>query len=330
MVAKSRPVTIAITSRALAEDVEGLAKLRSSGVLFKSVNPSVREEALVAALADAMVVIAGTERYTRKALERLPHLRLIARTGVGFDSIDMAAASRLGIAVTTTPGMNAHGVAEHSLAILLSVLHRTAHYDARVRDGLWRDSDHFPELRGLTIGIIGMGAVGTRFSQLLRDLACRIVAFDPYRQGYDAGSSVLMFSSLEEMLPECDVLSLHVPLTPETRYLIGARELSLLPRGAVLVNTSRGGVVDEQALALALRDGHVSSAAVDVFESEPPSGSNPLVSAPNCLLSPHVASLGRATVREMSQMVAGQIEAFLRGEVPDGAVQLPSSPRPEV
>lgn len=298
----------------------------SSRVRLQDVPPNGPVGERVGDLTGAYAVVAGAEAYTADLLDRLPHLCLIARSGVGFDQIDLDAATRLGIHVTTTPGVNAQGVAEHTVTLLLSVTHRVAHYDARVRNGEWRDGDFFPEIQGMTVGIIGFGHIGRATAALLHAFGARIIAFDvmPIR---DAPDYVVVSTSIAEMLPLCQAISLHTPLLDSTRGLIGGDELALLPRGAFVINAARGGVLDELALASALRTGHVAGAGLDVFAQEPPALDDPLLTIDTCVLSPHSASLGAHTIELMTRMIATQLNSVAEGATPTGLINTPAQPR---
>ena len=277
-------------------------------------------------LAGAFAVIAGSEPYPAELLEGLPQLCLIARSGVGFDQIDLDAAARLGIHVTTTPGANAQGVAEHVVTLLLHLTHRVSYYDARVRSGQWRDENFFSEVQGMTVGIIGFGHIGRAIAALLHAFGARIIAFD-VAPIVDAPSYVTMASSIEEMLPQCQAISLHTPLMDSTRGLIGGDELALLPRGAYIVNAARGGIIDEVALESALRSGQIAGAVLDVLAQEPPRTDHPLLAFDTCVFSPHSASLGAHTIERMTRMIATQLNLVAEGLAPAGLINSPVVPR---
>ncbi len=280
----------------------------------------------IESLKGCFAVVAGPEPYGHDLLSELPELCLIARSGVGYDQIDIEAASRLGIHVATTPGQNALGVAEHAVALLLHLLHRVPYYDLRVRDGRWRDGIFFPEIQGMTVGVIGFGRIGRAFAGLVHAFGARVLAYD-VAQVADPPDHVVMASDLDEMLVACNTISLHLPLLPQTRGLIGSRELSLLPPGAYVINTARGGIIDEHALAEALISGHLAGAALDVMEQEPPNPSNPLLGMDRVVFSPHTASFGLHTIERMTAMIAGQINDVAMGITPQGLVNAPIDAR---
>lgn len=288
-----------------------------------------RTPAEVAGLArTAAGAIVSTDPFDRSVLEACRHLRVIARVGVGLDSIDVAAATALGVAVTTTPGANEPTVADHALGLMLAVLRRICEHDAAIRRSEWRRTGgHTPRmLTGLTVGLVGYGRIGRLVAERLVGFGVRIVICDPAF----AATNRLDVVALDTLLRVSDVVSLHVPLTPETRGMIGSRELALMRPDAVLVNTARGGVVDEDALARALEQGRLAGAALDVFESEPPTGS-PLLGDTRVVLSPHNAALSMSSVHEMTRRATASVIAVLKGRTPDDlanpdVVQSPSYP----
>lgn len=280
----------------------------------------------IAALRGCFAIVAGPEPYGQELLAELPELCLIARSGVGYDQIDVEAASSLGIHVATTPGENALGVAEHAVTLLLHLLHRVPHYDSRVRSGTWRDGAFFPEIQGMTIGIIGFGRIGRAFADIVHAFGAHVLAYDVVPI-IDAPPHVQVAASLDEMLPHCQAISLHVPLLPATASLIGARELGMLPAGAYVINTARGGIVDEAALLDALASGHLAGAGLDVLEKEPPAPDNPLLALDSCVFSPHTASFGLTTIERMTAMIAGQINDVACGITPQGLVNRLQAPR---
>nr|WP_237419091.1 NAD(P)-dependent oxidoreductase [Kitasatospora sp. SID7827] len=239
-------------------------------------------------------------------------LRVIGRAGAGTDHVDLPAAARLGVAVTHTPGSNADAVAEFALAQALALSRRLPELNTACHEGRWTSGGPSRSLSELTFGIAGLGLIG-------RALAARAVALGARVLGWSrtpvAVNGVEHVAELERLLAGSDVLSLHLPLTPDTRGLIGARELALLRPGALLLNTARGGIVDEAALAAALRDpAHpLAGAAVDTFEHEHAAFASPLFGAPGALLTPHVAGMTRQAMERAALRCAEQVAALLAG-----------------
>ena len=262
-----------------------------------------------------MAAILSTDPVDRATLQALPGLRVLARTGVGYDAIDVAAAAELGIPVITTPGLNERSVADHTLALILAALRRLPTQDAAMRSGRWeRAGAHLGwELTGATVGIVGYGAIGRLVARRLGGFDVELLVHDTVP--VDGVEQV----DLDALLTRSDVVTVHVPLTPATRNLIGERELALLGPNGVLVNTSRGGVVDEHALARALADGRLRAAAIDVFEHEPPLGT-PLAGLANCVLTPHVAGLSVDAMGAMLDRAVASVVAVLAGREPPGRV----------
>ncbi len=275
-----------------------------------------RSESELAALLPGVVgAIVSTDPFTDAVLRGAPGLRVIARTGVGFDTIDVATATELDIQVVTTPGLNEHAVADHALALILGWLRMVPRLDTDVRAGGWsRSGPHLPrQLAGSTVGVVGYGGIGRQVAKRLAGFDCEVLVHDPVL----ADDGPVRSIALDDLLERCDIVTLHCPLLPETRGLIGREAIALMRPGGLLVNTSRGPVVDEAALVEALRSGHLGGAALDVFEYEPPVGS-PLLSMPNVVVSPHNAGLSTVSAFDMSRACAAAVLTVLAGGVADG------------
>ena len=316
---------VALVSEATILDAPGFTGLADLGTEVVRVPRAADEAAQIESLTGYFGIVAGAEPYSRAVLEALPDLRIIARSGVGYDAIDIDAANDLGIRVTVTAGLNAMGVAEHALSMLLSLLHRSRTYHDRVISGRWRDGEFFDELYGSTVGIVGYGRIGRSFARIVAPLDVAILAYDPAIPSDQTEVGVTFYDDIDDMLPKCDVVSLHVPLSEATRHLLGARQFGLLPKGAIVVNTSRGPVLDESALVDALMTGHLGGAALDVMDIEPFVVDSPLMGIDNCILSPHISSFGKRTISIMSHRIVEQLDAVSRGEPPDGLVSIPAS-----
>ena len=253
---------------------------------------------LAGLLPGAMGAIVSTDPFTADVLRAAADLRVIARVGVGVDSIDLDAASERGVQVATTPGANEHAVADHAVGLMMALLRRIPQLDRHVRTGGWhRTGVHTPrQLTGATVGLVGYGHIGRRVAARLRGFDVELLIHDPALAAGGPDTSI----ALDELLRRSDVVSLHCPLTASTRHLIDAHALGLMRPDAILVNTSRGGVVDEPALVAALRAGSIAGAALDVFEGEPPAGS-PLLELDNVVVSPHNGGLSTTSVTEMTR-----------------------------
>ena len=277
------------------------------------------EPAILAVAPAASAIIVRVAPITAAVIDAAPNLRHIQKHGVGVDSIDVDHAARRGIPVSITPEANAASVAEFAVAAALALCKRLPDRDRLVRAGGWRDAGEEParEIDGRTVGVIGGGRIGLRVLRAFTfGLDMQGLVFDPFVPAQvvreHGGRPV---DSLEELLQRSDIVTLHTPLTPETRHLINAERLAQMRSNAVLVNTCRGPVVDEQALADALDSGTIAAAAIDVFEDEPPVGS-PLLQAPNLILSPHVAGITRESNVRTAAHCAAEIRRVLTGRPP--------------
>ncbi|SJM59731.1 phosphoglycerate dehydrogenase [Gulosibacter sp. 10] len=306
---------IAVTSFAAAVDTSFADRLRAHGVdvrVVTGLGKTSLEAEVIEAAEGASGIVAGSETYSRGVLERLPNLRAIVRAGAGTDSIDVEAARELGIEVDSTPGVNAESVADYTLAMMLASCRRIRENDRSVREGGWRIPEQGIDLHERTVGLIGFGAIGRAVARRLVGFGCRVAAHDPaWPEGQQPPEGIVLMS-FDELLEQAEVLSVHVPLLPATRDLIGAAELERLPRGAVVVNVARGGIVNEPALRVAVDAGHVSVAAVDVFTQEPVAPSNPLVGHPLILTSSHIAAFSEDGSAAMLDTAADRVLATLR------------------
>lgn len=261
---------------------------------------------------------------TAQDLGRAKHVKIICKQGVGVDTIDLNAARAHGIPVCRTPGVNSEAVAEMGLALALAATRRVAHFDRMLRAGdeVVRPRNLGMEMQGKAVGIVGMGNIGTRtMRKWIGAFDARIFAYDPYVPADRwSDSPHSRMNSLREMLPHIDLLTLHVPLTEETRHMIGTDELALMKQDAVLVNVSRGGVVDERALYKSLVNGHLFGAGLDVFEVEPPAADNPLLTLANVVATAHAAGGTHETQTRSSLQVAQQVIDALNGQEPANRV----------
>jgi D-3-phosphoglycerate dehydrogenase / 2-oxoglutarate reductase len=265
-------------------------------------------------------VITGSEPWPRALLEQCPRLRVLSRTGVGYDAIDLPACCELGVVVATTPGVNHHAVAEHTIALLFGVSRGFPERDQHVRAGTWHRFST-PRVQGTTLGIIGLGRIGRAVATRARGLGMRVIAHDPYPQDEFADQWNVELVSLEALWPQSDYVTLHLPANQGTRHVINARSLSCMKRGSVLINTARGALVDEAALVDALRSGHLRGAGLDVFEVEPLPLNSSLLSCPNVLLSGHLAGLDHESQFDTLQMSADTIIQLAQGRWPQERIR---------
>jgi D-3-phosphoglycerate dehydrogenase len=268
------------------------------------------------ATASGLIVRSAT-RVDAAVLDGAPELRVIGRAGVGVDNIDVAAASERGVAVMNAPGGNTVSAAELTMALLLAVARRVAEADRSIREGKWERSRlQGVELRGRTLGVIGAGRIGAAVAQRCRAFGMKAIVYDPYLPIERVEDLRLRLVELEQLLEAADVISLHVPLTEETRGLIDDSAFAKMKKRAFVINASRGGVVDEEALARALTEGRIAGAALDVYEQEPLPSDSPLLSAPNLVLTPHLG----ASTKEAQVQVALEVATSMRAALAHGDV----------
>jgi len=275
--------------------------------------------ALLAALADAhAVIVRSATQIDEEAIAAAPKLRVVARAGVGLDNVDVSAATARGVMVVNAPTSNIVSAAEQAVALLLAVARNTVPACVSLKSGEWKRSKFTGvEIAGKTVGVIGLGRIGVLFAQRMAAFGTRLLAYDPYVQPARAAQLGVRLVGLEELLRESDFISIHLPKTPETVGLIGARELAMVKPGVRIINAARGGLVDEQALADAIASGRVAGAGIDVFAKEPCVAS-PLFEFDNVVVTPH---LGASTVEAQDKAglaVARSVKLALQGEfVPD-------------
>jgi D-3-phosphoglycerate dehydrogenase len=312
---------------------EGLALLRAEPGLEVIVNTKLDPEALKAALrdADGIVIRSGTQ-LTADVLRDQPRLKVIVRAGVGVDNIDVPTASRQGIVVMNTPGGNTVSTAEHTMALMLALSRNVARANESLKAGRW-DRNKFTgsQLGGKTLGIVGLGRVGLAVAKRAQGFDMKVIGFDPFLSSERAAElGIESVSPLEALWGQCDYITVHTPLSAETRNLIGRKELEQMKPGVRIINCARGGLIDEPALAEALTSGKVAGAAVDVFDPEPPPGDNPLVGHPQVLVTPHLgASTEEAQVSVAVEAARLLADFFQRGQI-RFAVNMPTLDRAEL
>ncbi len=281
----------------------------------------MREEELLRHLPGCVASIAGQEPYTERVFAAAPGLRVVARLGVGYDAIDLASATRHGVAVAMAFGSNHEPVADHAFALMAALAHAIPRYDRAIRDGEWRLLFH-GRLTGATVGIVGFGRIGRAFAKRCQGFGMEVLVADPYLDAEALARLGCTLVPLDELLQRADFVSLHAPLTAETRNLIDARRLGLMKRTAFLVNTARGGLVDEPALIEALERGTIAGAGLDVMAVEPLPETSPLKALPNVVLTPHAAGASEWAIETMAARTVANILAVLRGQDPGAGLLL--------
>ena len=270
-------------------------------------------------------VLLRTAEFRRPHIDLAPNLRVIARHGAGYDTVDVDAATERGIPVTITGAANAGAVAEHVFALLLAVARNIVPADHAVRAGKWtatRDDLTGFELAGRTMGLLGCGRIGRRVATIATALGMTVAVTDPALSSADADALGIRLIDRDELFGVSDVLSIHLPLTPETDKIIDRRALAALPVGAVVVNTARGGLIDEQALLEYLDNGHLTGVGLDVFTNEPPPMGDAIAAHPRTVLSPHIGGQTREAMRRVAMDATQSILTAYRGEVPAKAINV--------
>jgi len=298
----------------------GIDELARDGTLETKVQTGLSETDLIEALSDcAALIVRSQTKVTAKILDAAKKLRVVGRAGVGVDNVDVETATRRGVVVLNAPGANTISTAEHTFSLLLSLARNIARADATLKDGIWdRKTLEGVELYNKTLGIIGMGRIGSELSRRAIAFGMRVVAFDPYLSASRARSlQVELVEDLDELLPLADFISLHTPLTTETRHIINAERLAKTKRGVRVINCARGGLIDESALADAISNGHVAGAALDVFETEPLPADSPLRKMSKLVLTPHLG----ASTAEAQESVGIEIAQSIRAALLEGTIR---------
>lgn len=266
------------------------------------------------------IIVIRTTELPEALIARMPNLKLIVKHGAGVDNIPIPFATSRGVMVANTPGgNNSTAVAEGAVTLMLAVLRRVREMDAVVRENRWdeRWNTRLSDLTEARVGLIGFGRIARCTARICgAGFGAEIAAYDPMLSDEEIRATGATPMDLPELLAWSDVISIHVPLTDTSRNLIGAEQLALMRKGAVIVNTSRGGIIDEKALAAALQSDQIGGAGIDVFEYEPPKPGNPLFSLPNIVLSPHVAGVTEASMKGMALACADVIDTVLAGKRP--------------
>jgi D-3-phosphoglycerate dehydrogenase len=266
-------------------------------------------------------VIVRVASLDADVIARADHLKVIAKHGAGLDNVDTEAASSRGIVVCNTPGANARSVAEHAVALLFAVRRNLRTADRHVRSGGWdRDAFAGNELTGDTLGLFGFGAIARETADLADGMGQRVLVYDPYVADDDIPSRVGRVRNLSELFADSDAVSIHAPLTPETRGAVSTEELAALGERGLLINTSRGAIIDEEALVKALETGTVAGAGLDTFETEPPGDDHPLYDRDEVFLTPHVGGVTDEALARMSQRAAANVRTVYEGELPASTV----------
>lgn len=315
------PHTILVTGPALTPEAASVAERRGARLVYTPNYAAPSEMAAIAAreAVDAIVVRIG--KVTEEVIAASPKLKAIAKHGVGYDNIDVAAAARLGVPVMIARGANSQSVAEMAFALMFSVARGLPRLDHRIKTGHWdKTTSSGLQLLGRGLGVVGFGDIGRILVGLVEPLRMTVRVFDPYMpKNADIGGAERV-ETLDALIAASDVISLHCPLTDQTRNMIGAREFGLMRPQTVLINTARGGLIDEAALYEALNSGRIAGAGLDTFAQEPPAADNPLLTLPNLVASPHAGANTEAARDAMGTIAVNHVMDVIEGKSVDPRV----------
>lgn len=276
------------------------------------------EGQIIDRIGDAEVVYTNKTPITAAVLESCPNVKFLGVLATGYNIVDCAAAKARGIPVTNVPAYGTMAVAQYAIALLLEVCCRVGHHDRAVHEGRWERCEDFcfwdyplMELAGKTLGIIGFGRIGRQMGRIAKAMGMEVLACSPTE--YEEGRAIADYVELDELLARADVISLHCPLTPQTKHLINETTIAQMKDGVILLNNSRGDLVADQALADALNAGKIAAAAVDVVSAEPIRGDNPLLTAKNCLITPHISWASKESRQRIMACAEENLRAFLAG-----------------
>jgi D-3-phosphoglycerate dehydrogenase len=307
---------VLVTGSALAEEAVRALQARSLQLSYCKPYASRDDIAKLAAELQIEGLIVRQGQVDETVIAASPRLRVIAKHGTGVDNIDLEAASRRGIPVLRALGANARSVAEHTIALIIALMKDILPLDQAVKAGEWPKASYVGrDLFGARLGLVGFGAIGREVANLAQSLGMTVTVFDPYSD--ELPPIVRRETALDDLLRNSDVVSLHCPLTTETRHLIDAERLALMKPSSFLVNTARGGIIDEIALAEALRSGVIAGAGLDSFAEEPPPKDSPLWTLPNIIVSPHTGGAAKGAMRAMAETAARHVISVLDGDGPD-------------
>jgi len=302
-------------------DSPAMKKLASfaQALVFNPAGRPLREGELIPLLEGCDGCIAGLDYFTAKVIESAPALKVISRYGIGVDRVDLAAAKAGNVIVCNTPGANSQAAADLAFGLLLSLARRIPILDKKIREGEWPRSSGV-ELYGKTLGILGLGAVGKAVAKRGAGFSMKIIAHDPAMDMDYAKANGIFAADFGSVIREADFLTLHLPLTEQTRHIISAGAMKAMKKGAIIVNTSRGGIVDEAAAHGFLKSGHLGGLGLDVYENEPPGGGLPLFELENVVATPHTAAHTVEATQAMAQMSVQNLIDALSGRRCEHAV----------
>lgn len=298
----------------IKDEFWGLLKDAEIEVVMNPYGRVIKEDEMVELVRDMDGIIVGIDPITKKVIDNARKLKVISKYGVGVDNIDLEAAKERNIVVTNTPNANSNAVAELTVGLIISVLRNIPLSDRRVREKKW---DRFIgyELYGKTLGVIGTGSIGKRVIKLLRGFDLNILCYDKFPDYEWAEKENVKYVDFNELLKRSDIITIHIPLTEETRHLISERELSLMKKTAIIINTSRGGIINEEDLYKFLKEEKIYGAGLDVLEDEPPKNS-PLIELNNLVITSHIGAHTQESIENMAFIAVDNLISVLKGKEP--------------
>ena len=305
---------ILITPTSLQNNLKVLKRLEAASLepVFNPKGRPLEEEELIPLLKECDGYIAGLDYITDKVLRECRNLRVISRYGAGYDRVDMEAAKKYGITVTNTPGVNAQAVGELALTLMFSVARKVPYLDQQTKKGEWTRADGI-EMKGKTLGILGLGAIGKVLAECAGGCGMNVLAYDPYIDEAYCKKCGILSVDMEEILSASDIISIHMPLTHDTKHLIDSKAIGKMKVGVIIINTSRGGIIDENAVLQALEKGKIGGLGLDAFEQEPP-GDSPLFLFPNVVATPHTGAHTKEATEGMAKRAVDNLLAVLAGK----------------
>ncbi len=310
---------ILLTNKYSNRVLEEVRKIVPEGFNFDTLEKLTKKELIQKAAGSDYFLASGRLYIDKEVIESAPKLKMIQRTGVGTDTIDILCLKQKGIPVYVNPGINSSSVAEHAVLLMLALLRKLVMVDTSVKSGKWNKNDigfECSSLNGKVIGLIGIGNIGKKVAQIVRSFGVTVLYYNPYKLSNKIENELnVQFCDFKKMISEVDILSLHCPLTPETKGIIGTDELKLMKKSAVLINTARGPLVDQDALIKALNQGMIKGAGLDVYKKEPPKSDSPLLKLDNVILTPHIAGLTMETFCKMITNAFENIKLFEMGQL---------------
>ena len=305
---------VLITSRSFGKIGDSARRiLEDAGIQIHNISVGFDQEKFERIIPEYDALIIGAHDFSEADMERCPNLKIICKHGVGLDNIHLQKAKELGIAVCNAPGTNAGAVADLTLGLMLSVCRKIGHSGALVRQGVWK-SHIGRDVCNKTLGLLGFGAIAKNVARRAKGFDMQVLAYDPYVKELPGEfEGYVKLCDFQEVISGCDILSVHMPLTPETKYIVSYDAIAQMKDGAYIINTARGGIVEEKALYDALVAGKLSGAAMDVVESEPMTADHPLLSLDNVVVTPHVGMYSEEAINAVSVICAQNVVACLEG-----------------